>query len=244
MTAKNTKVKPTASGSAAGKKSITSARNDAFQVTQHKDEREHLAVAKALIAPDFRHGVTTAQIMKAQFGTSDLAPGIGDYADAFQERANGAANGDRAFASRMLVAQAITLDTIFTEMARRMALNMGDHLGATETYARVALKAQANSRATLEALAKLHQPREQTVRHVHVNEGGQAVIADQFHHHHGGKENGKSSEQPHATGASQSGQSAALPGPDALRNGLPVSGGEREAALPHARREGQRRSEG
>lgn len=34
-------------------------------------------------------------------------------------------------------------------------------------------------RATLEALAKLDQPREQTVRHVHVdNRGGQAVIAE------------------------------------------------------------------
>lgn len=57
--------------------------------------------------------------------------------------------------------------------------------GATETYARIAMKAQAQSRATLETLAKLHQPREQTVRHVHVNDGGQAVIADQLHHHGG-----------------------------------------------------------
>lgn len=38
-------------------------------------------------------------------------------------------------------------------------------------------------RATLEALAKLHQPREQTVKHVHVNEGGRAIVADQIHQH-------------------------------------------------------------
>lgn len=113
-------------------------------------------------------------------GASDFAPGAGDYADAVQERANSAADGDLAFASRMLAAQAVTLDTIFTEMARRMALNMGEYLGATETYGRIAMKAQAQSRATLEALAKLHQPREQTVRHVHVNEGGQAAAANQI----------------------------------------------------------------
>ena len=50
-------------------------------------------------------------------------------------------------------------------------------------------------------LARLHQPREQTVRHVHVSEGGQAVIADQFHHHGGSGENAKSVKQSHATGA-------------------------------------------
>ncbi|OYU35259.1 MAG: hypothetical protein CFE35_09710 [Novosphingobium sp. PASSN1] len=42
-------------------------------------------------------------------------------------------------------------------------------------YMRLALKAQAACRSTLEALARLHQPREQTVKHVHVSEGGQAV---------------------------------------------------------------------
>ncbi len=52
---------------------------------------------------------------------------------------------------------------------------------------RLALKVKANSRATLETLAKLHQPREQTVRHVHVNEGGQAVVADNFHNYAGGQ---------------------------------------------------------
>jgi hypothetical protein len=85
-----------------------------------------------------------------------------------------------------LAAQAITLDNMFTEFARRACLNMGEYVNATDTYARLALKAQSNCRATLEALAKFHQPREQTVRHVHVHEGAQAVVADQFHHHAGG----------------------------------------------------------
>ena len=34
------------------------------------------------------------------------------------------------------------------------------------------------------------------LRHVHVNEGGQAVIADQFHHHSGGKKMEKTSISP------------------------------------------------
>ena len=126
-------------------------------------------------------------------------PGHCDYGDAIRANADAAAKGELAFASRMLAAQAMTLDKIFTEMARRMALNMGEYLSASETYGRMAMKAQAQSRATLEALAKLHQPREQTVKHVHVNEGGQAVLADHFHA--GGQENAKSNKQSHAAGA-------------------------------------------
>jgi hypothetical protein len=51
------------------------------------------------------------------------------------------------------------LDAIFNEMARRAALNMGQHLGPTETYMRLALKAQSQSRATLETLAEIKNPR-------------------------------------------------------------------------------------
>ncbi len=83
-------------------------------------------------------------------------------------------------------------------------------------------------------LAKLHQPREQTDRHVHVNEGGQAVVADHFHHHAGAAKNDKSVKQSDATEAA--GACAALPGPDANGSGVPVPGSERQAAVPHARR--------
>lgn len=216
--------------------------NNTHFVSKKGEETEARAIARSIIAPAFRHGMVNAQLLKSHMGDNPNAPGLGDYADALRDRGDLAAKGDLAFASRMLAAQASTLDTIFAEMARRMACNMGQNLGATETYARIALKAQANSRATLDALAKLHSPREQTVRHVHVNEGGQAVIADQFHHHTGpatrGQENGKPNEQPHATGAAGAGP--ALPSPNPIGQGVPIPGGEGQDAVPNARRRGQR----
>lgn len=208
--------------------------NNAMSVAKTEDETAGFATARAALGPNFRHAVTVSQILKPSFGSMEGAPGFGDYADAIHARGDAAIKGELAFASRTLAAQAMTLDTIFTEMARRMALNMGEHLVATETYARIALKAQAQSRATLEALAKLHQPREQTVRHVHVNEGGQAVIADQVHHHAGGVENGKSIKQCLTTG--NAGAVAALPSPDPLRDGVPIPSDSREAAMSDARR--------
>jgi hypothetical protein len=208
-------------------------RNDSLPVRKEPGETEALSTARVVMESNFRHGLTVAQVLKVPFGSADFTVGIGDYADAIAEKAAAAQKGDLRFASRMLAAQAVTLDTIFGEMARRMALNMGDYLGATETYGRIAMKAQAQSRAALETLAKLHQPREQTVRHVHVNEGGQAVIADQFHHHPGTERNGESLKQSDATGPA--GQSAALPSPDPFGNGVPIPGSARQEAMQDAR---------
>lgn len=216
--------------------------NNTLYVGKRDNEDANIATARTILGPDFRHAVSMSQVLKAQFGNIEGAPGYGDYADAIHAEGNAATKGQLAFASRTLAAQAMTLDTIFTEMARRMALNMGEYLGATETYARIALKAQAQSRATLETLAKLHQPREQTVRHVHVNEGGQAVIAEQFHHYAGGHRNAKSAEQPHAAGTGAACSGPAMLGHDAQGNGLPIPGDQGGEAMPDARRQGQRRT--
>ena len=57
-----------------------------------------------------------------------------------------------------MLSQSIALNAIFGELARRAALNMGEHLSATESYMRLALKAQGQCRATLETLANIKNP--------------------------------------------------------------------------------------
>ena len=134
----------------------------------------------------------------------------------------------------MLAAQAFSLDALYAEMMRRAMLNLGEYPEAVERYLRLALKAQAQSRATLETVARLHQPREQTVRHVHVdNRGGQAVIAETIQT--GGAQNGQIDGQSHTTGAA--GVGAALPSPDPLGWAVPVACGERAEAVPYAWRD-------
>ncbi len=211
--------------------------NHALNVTAKDGESAPLAIASAILAAPFRHAATAMQIHKVQFGHLKGGPGNGDYADAISSVGKQASRGDLPFASELLAAQALSLDSIFTEMARRMALNMGEHLGAADTYARIALKAQAQSRATLETLVKLHQPREQTVRHVHVNEGGQAVIADQFHNHAGGHQNAESAEQPHAARTGAAGSGPAMLGHDPKGNVVPVPRDQEREAVPNARRQ-------
>lgn len=70
-----------------------------------------------------------------------------------------ASQGDLSGLERMLSAQATTLDVLFNSMTRRAAVNAGEYLGATETYTKLALRAQAQCRATITALAEIKNPK-------------------------------------------------------------------------------------
>ncbi len=83
--------------------------------------------------------------------------------------------GDLGAAERMLSAQAAALNAIFGELARRAALNLGEYLGAAETYLRLALKPQSQSRATIETLAAIKNPPTVYARQVNVANGPQQV---------------------------------------------------------------------
>lgn len=155
----------------------------AITVQRTPDQTESEAFSRLLLKPGMRHAVGAAAYADPLFDQSVERPSSKDNVLTVDEMMAAAQGGDLRIVSDMLVAQAVTLDTMFTELARRAGSNMGQYLDAADRYARLALKAQSNCRATLEALTKLHQPREPAVRQVNVNEGGQAVIADQFHHH-------------------------------------------------------------
>ena len=173
---------------------------------------------------------------KGSFGDVDIT----ELYLLLSDQAKAAGKGDLTHHRKMLAAQADALNAIFTEMARRAAANMGEYINATQLYLRLGLKAQAQCRSTIETLESMTSGHVQTVKHVHVNEGGQAVIADEFHHHTGGQENGQSDRQPHAPGACDLGYGTALPSPDPLGPAVPLSSDTGQTALPNARRQGKR----
>lgn len=118
--------------------------------------------------------------------------------------------GDLAASERMLSAQAVALNAVFCEMARRAALNMGEHLGATESYMRLALKAQSQSRATVETLAAIKNPPVVFARQANINNGGQQQV--------------NNGAEPPLTSrgicAPQSDSAAVLPAPEGLHKAL------------------------
>lgn len=226
------------SGNSSAKANKRMATPQEIPVNAAEGERLGPQVAKKLLSPVNRHAILASQFAGAVAASSDGAdqPTIVDWALELRDRLDAAATGDLKIASAVFTAQALSLDGIFTEMARRAGalLRQPD---ACERYMRIALKAQAASRQSLEALARLHQPREQTVRHVHVNDGGQAIVADQFHAHIGGAKNGTAVIQCHEPSASPA-AGAALSGQDATGNSLPVPQDKKPKALQDAR--GQR----
>ena len=98
-----------------------------------------------------------------------------DMVDSLREHGEAVNRGDLSSAERMLSAQAVALNAIFGEMARRAALNMGENLPATEAYMRLALKAQGQCRATVETLATLKNPPVVFARQANFANGPQQV---------------------------------------------------------------------
>ena len=85
-------------------------------------------------------------------------------------------NGDLARAEMILMAQAQTLDSVFNNLARRASLNIGEYVNAADIYLRLALRAQAQCRATIETLAMIKNPQPVAfVRQANIAHGSQQV---------------------------------------------------------------------
>jgi hypothetical protein len=87
------------------------------------------------------------------------APDISALRDTIEAQTKAMHGGDMSEIEAMLFAQALTLQATFTALSRKAAANAGEYMGATDTYLRLALKAQGQCRATLETLANIKNPR-------------------------------------------------------------------------------------
>ena len=128
--------------------------------------------AEAFLDPVLPNTVTAIGFAKWCAGDLNLDAAIQVLRDR-TERVN---KGDLSDAEAMLTAQATALDAIFGALARRANVNMGQYLGAAETYMRLALKAQSQCRTTLETLAEIKNPRAVAfVRQANIAHGHQQV---------------------------------------------------------------------
>lgn len=97
-------------------------------------------------------------------------------ADSLGDKITASKQGSTAVADELLISQAVTLNTVFTELLRRAALNVSAYPEAMERYMRLAFKAQSQSRATLESLAKIKNPPSVAfVRQANIANGPQQV---------------------------------------------------------------------
>jgi hypothetical protein len=141
------------------KKTVSAANQMAAKrntlLTEHQEGRSRERLLAELGLSSILPNANTARTFaKGGIGELDLTESVGVVRSATQAVQAGNLSGLEA----TLTAQAVALDAIFNEMARRAALNMGEYIHATEVYLRLGLKAQAQCRATLQTLFEMKNP--------------------------------------------------------------------------------------
>jgi len=132
------------------------------------EDRQFADVVTDSLASNAATAIAFSKPANGDVSLTELVASLRDQGEAVNR-------GELAAAERMLSAQAVALNAIFAEMARRAALNMGGYIGATESYMRLALKAQSQSRATVETLAVIKNP-PVFARQANINNGGQQLV--------------------------------------------------------------------
>jgi hypothetical protein len=154
----------------------TPAKHDPAVLTVRMTEAEEQTKVRAKLAAD---GLITNATLVQKFSEGTFGDGqvsLDGCVEALQAASAAVHAGSLEQCETMLVAQASALNVIFCETARKARLNLGSHLQAAELYMRLALKAQAQCRATLEALLAMKNPPVVFARQANINHGGQQQV--------------------------------------------------------------------
>ena len=132
------------------------------------------AVARTILRPSV--GAALATKAYSHVIRADLE--IPALINALSEQCGKASGGDLTRAEELLTVQAHTLDAIFNRLAIRAADNIGHYPEAVERYLKLALRAQSQSRATIETLATIKNPPVVIARQANIAHGPQQVNND------------------------------------------------------------------
>lgn len=134
------------------------ATKKSLEIMRKASESEEHAIARVALSAQY-----TGAVVARDFSRSvDRELDVKEAVEVLSEAATRVLQGNMGGVESLLVAQSIALNAIFTEMARRGAHTMGKNAAATESYMRMAFKAQNQCRATLETLAEVKNPRQAT----------------------------------------------------------------------------------
>lgn len=150
-------------------------RGSALHIQREPGKTDERLFADMVTRGIATNALTAARYVNPEYGVVSLT----DMVASLRDDGEAVNRGDLSNAERVLNAQALTLNAMFAELARRAAINMGEHLGAAETYMHLALKAQSQSRATFETLAAIKNPPVVFARQANINNGGQQQVINE-----------------------------------------------------------------
>lgn len=119
-----------------------------------KQEKLDKATLQYLTSPELSNGV----VMERMVGKFVTELALKDFINANIQRGKAVNDGDLSEVERMLVGQAHALQAMFMSLLNRAQSQ--EYLKQYSTYMGLALKAQAQSRATIQALTELKYPRQ------------------------------------------------------------------------------------
>lgn len=129
------------------------------------------AIADMVVAGLTTNAATVVELSTHHFGQVDLT----ECLRALVQAAERVKRGDLGETEALLIAQAVTLNALFTQLANRAQRNMGQYLDAADRYLRLALKAQSQCRATVETLAAMKNPPTVFAKQANIAHGSQQV---------------------------------------------------------------------
>jgi len=163
-------------------------------VNAGKDEDQDEAISKTLSSPETQAAITIQQLSPLH--------DVNALTKILAQQTDEIAKGNMSRPEAMLMSQAHTLDELFNNLIRRAALNMGEYLQASETYFRLALKAQSQCRATLETLSAIKNPPVIFAKQANISAGHQQInntIPEPRTENNKSKQNELLTEIPNAT---------------------------------------------
>ena len=149
------------------KKKVPVKNKTSVNVNASKDENQDEAISKTLSRPETQAAITIQQLTSLH--------DVNALAKTLTQQTDEISKGNMSRCESMLISQAHTLDELFNNLARRAALNMGEHMQAVETYFRLALKAQSQCRATLETLSAIKNPPVIFAKQANISTGNQQI---------------------------------------------------------------------
>lgn len=134
-----------------------------------KSKEQELNLARAVLRPSINAAAVITEYGGKTFGELDVMA----LAEVLAERSKEVSAGDMETVEAMLIDQAHALQAIFMSFARR-TLNQ-EYMKNTESFMRMALKAQNQCRMTLETLATVKNPPVVFAKQANISNGPQQV---------------------------------------------------------------------
>ena len=136
-------------------KAKATAEGSKLTVRQDHGDSDADAMAKAFLRPTIQSALTAFDLLKSQSAPVELDSLIQELG----KQVKAAQQGDLSRTEAMMTTQAHTLDLLFTALTRRAIGNMGKYPETVERYMKLALRAQAQCRATAETLHEMKYPK-------------------------------------------------------------------------------------